>query len=77
MECLARSADNGNQVIVRWSKDGGPLSPRAREQNGVLTISPVTASDTGRYVCTAYYNGQSVNSYAQLQVLPCKFHVSL
>ncbi|CAJ0569648.1 unnamed protein product, partial [Mesorhabditis spiculigera] len=68
-DCRARTADNSVYPPVRWTKVGGPLPPNARESSGRLTISPVSASDSGSYVCQAVHNGQTVEATANLNVL--------
>ncbi|KAK3801367.1 hypothetical protein RRG08_059069 [Elysia crispata] len=36
---------------IEWRKEPGPLSPIARDDNGVLTINRVTLADAGTYIC--------------------------
>lgn len=72
-ECLARTTSGDGLVSIRWTRDGQRLSPNARDSGGILTINPVAVSDSGRYICTAYYNGKTAKAYAHLQVRSCKF----
>ena len=36
---------------IEWQKVPGPLSPTARDNNGVLRIDQVTLADAGVYKC--------------------------
>ncbi|CAJ0931798.1 unnamed protein product, partial [Mesorhabditis belari] len=68
-DCRARTADNSVYPPVRWTRVGGPLPANAHESTGRLTISPVSPSDSGRYVCTSTHNGRTVEASANLNVL--------
>ena len=66
LEC--RDASGGDGAELEWSKVSGRLSPRARESGGVLTISPVTAADAGRYRCIGQTRTGSDEAYAEVSV---------
>ncbi|CAI4227289.1 unnamed protein product [Auanema sp. JU1783] len=67
-DCRARTADNSVYPSVRWTRLGDSLPPHAHESGGRLTINPVSLADSGRYVCTATHNGQTIEAHASLNV---------
>ncbi|VDM69511.1 unnamed protein product, partial [Strongylus vulgaris] len=52
----------------RWSRVGGALAPHAHDASGRLTISSVSLSDSGEYICTATHSGRTVEARATLHV---------
>ena len=55
-------------ITIQWSKVIGSLSPSARERDGTLEISPVTAADSGRYRCIAVNAGGRAEAYVDVVV---------
>ena len=59
----------GSSSQLEWSKVSGQLSRNARDNNGVLTITPVTAADAGRYRCVGVTSAGSSEAFADVAVL--------
>ncbi|VDM94373.1 unnamed protein product [Onchocerca ochengi] len=55
---------------VRWTRYGAPMPASAHVKDGHLKFSSATSSDSGRYVCSANFDGRSYDAYAQLNVQP-------
>lgn len=58
MRCLV-ALQIHEQLFVKWKRmDGRPLPIHSIEENGVLKISSVTASDNGIYICECYASSE-------------------
>ncbi|KAJ8967223.1 hypothetical protein NQ314_003001, partial [Rhamnusium bicolor] len=67
--CTARSQIAPSTVRVQWRKDGGELPPYAIDDGrGLLVITNLKVTDSGRYVCEAYDGYSIVTSSVDLNV---------
>lgn len=71
--CRVHTADRRTTPEVRWTRHGVPMPETAREFNGQLKFSPTKLSDSGRYICTVYFDGKNYDASAQLNVQSCKY----
>ncbi|XP_044292514.1 papilin isoform X2 [Varanus komodoensis] len=69
LRCVVR----GNNVNVRWSRNGVPVradgSRVQMSQDGSLLINNVQTGDEGSYTCNAYSGSNSVSASTHVQVL--------
>ncbi|XP_057651716.1 basement membrane-specific heparan sulfate proteoglycan core protein-like isoform X28 [Diorhabda carinulata] len=67
--CSARSLLSARPVRINWRKADGDLPSRAIDEgNGILVITDLKASDSGRYVCEASDGYTIVTSSVDLNV---------
>ncbi|NXK52597.1 PPN protein, partial [Chauna torquata] len=68
-----RCTVTGNNVNVRWSRNGVPLRADGHHihlsQDGSLIISNVQLADEGSYTCSAYSSSNSVSASTAVKVL--------
>ncbi|NXK13894.1 PPN protein, partial [Herpetotheres cachinnans] len=64
---------SGNNVNIRWSRNGVPMRADGRHihlsQDGSLVISNVQEADEGSYTCSAYSSSNSVSASTEVKVL--------
>ncbi|RUS87349.1 hypothetical protein EGW08_004891, partial [Elysia chlorotica] len=54
---------------IEWRKEPGPLSPMARDENGVLSIDRVAVTDAGTYICVVTSpNGVTIEESTTVRV---------
>jgi dystroglycan 1 len=70
IQCNAIDTTTNEVLDVKWSRveQNRHLSPSASELDGLLEIVSVTASDAGRYRCTAQNNAGRSESIAELVI---------
>ncbi|NWR91497.1 PPN protein, partial [Furnarius figulus] len=63
----------GNNVNIRWSRNGVPMRGDGHHihlsQDGSLVISNVQEADEGSYTCSAYSSSNSVSASTEVKVL--------
>ncbi|XP_055635671.1 basement membrane-specific heparan sulfate proteoglycan core protein isoform X6 [Toxorhynchites rutilus septentrionalis] len=52
----------------KWSRDRGNFNADQNTTNAILTLTDVQAMDAGTYICSAQYNGQTVDALTTLVV---------
>ncbi|KAK9737087.1 Laminin EGF domain [Popillia japonica] len=66
-QCEAKTTTS-NAVKIYWTRDGGSLPDRATEYEGLLVITDVRISDSGRYICEASDGISIVSQHITLTV---------
>ncbi|NXG62902.1 PPN protein, partial [Hemiprocne comata] len=68
-----RCTVTGNNVNIRWSRNGVPMRADGHHihlsQDGSLIISNVQEADEGSYTCSAYSSSNSVSANTEVKVL--------